>query len=47
MPSFGSIKSLQSAVQADLPPWISFSDFERTEWLTQMLGQAAPALLMH
>ena len=25
-------------LQAELPPWIVFSDFERTEWLTQMLG---------
>ena len=27
------------AVQADLPPWILFSDFERAEWATQILSE--------
>ena len=30
------------AVQADLPPWILFSDFERAEWATQILSELKP-----
>jgi hypothetical protein len=33
------------AVQADLPPWILFSDFERAEWATQMLSERRPLVL--
>ena len=35
------------ALQAELPPWIVFSDFERTEWLTQMLGAHPPSRDSH
>ena len=31
-------------MQADLPPWIIFSDFEKAEWASQMLGECIFAL---
>ena len=34
-------------MQADLPPWITFSDFEKAEWASQMLGERLNHHLMH
>ena len=42
MQLYGRLLSTHS-LQAELPPWIVFSDFERTEWLTQMLGTHPPS----